>query len=124
MVITSKPRVRTQDFHVEVWSNSHSASDIVTSQHPLALFARITKGSSPVLDARVSIEVYVSTPNGTSDLQTLGLFDNGNGGNKKCTFNCYDLVIAFSGEELMQISYLWPLREMKISHVKVTTLHS
>ena len=91
MVITSKPRVRTQDFHVEVWSNSHSASDIVTSQHPLALFARITKGSSPVLDARVSIEVYVSTPNGTSDLQTLGLFDNGNGGNK----NAHLIVMAW-----------------------------
>ena len=66
---------------MSVWTNSEVSSDIVTSQHPLAVYAKVTRGpSNPVLGARVEVEVAVTTDNGTADVQTLRLFDSGNGG--------------------------------------------
>lgn len=81
IVVTSEPRSIGTDFDIEVWTNSEVASDIVTSQHPLAVFAKITKGSSAVMEAKVEVKVVVSTTNGTVDSQVFRLLDNGNGGN-------------------------------------------
>lgn len=68
--------------NIEIWTNSEVASDIVTSAHPLAVFAKVSKrDSSPVLEARVRIEIIVSLTNGTrTEVHKMTLVDNGNGG--------------------------------------------
>ncbi len=64
-----------------MWTNSAAPSDIVTDHQPLALFARVTIGGAPVVDAKVEARVLVTAgPNGTVDSQLIRLLDNGNGG--------------------------------------------
>ena len=76
------------DFRISVWTNSEVSSDIVTAQHPLALYAQVSRGTAnPVVGARVELEVTVTTGNGTENVQTVRLFDNGNGGEMRKVFN-------------------------------------
>jgi hypothetical protein len=78
--LTSQPRYGEDDITVVIWTNSDSPSDLVTSQHPLAIFAQIIKGSSPVLNADVTVTISVTKPNGTGNTLSLQLLDNGHGG--------------------------------------------
>ncbi len=78
--LTSQPRYGEDDILLDVWTNSDSPSDLVTSQHPLAVYAQIIKGSSPVLKADVKVEISVKMPNGTTNPIVVDLYDNGNGG--------------------------------------------
>ncbi len=78
--LTSQPRYGEDDILLDVWTNSDSPSDLVTSQHPLAVYAQIIKGSSPVLKAEVKVEISVKMPNGTTNPIVVDLYDNGNGG--------------------------------------------
>ena len=67
IVITSEPSPADRDFpsrgiEIEVWTNSEVASDIITAQHPLAVFAKVSMRNgrntpSPVLEAMVTVEV-------------------------------------------------------------------
>ena len=67
VVITSEPSPADRDFpsrgiEIEVWTNSEVASDIITAQHPLAVFAKVSMRNgrntpSPVLEAMVTVEV-------------------------------------------------------------------
>lgn len=77
--LTSQPRYGEDDISVDIWTNSDSSSDLVTSQHPLAVYAKVIKGSSPVLNADVLLTIDVAMPNGTAGTMTLSLLDNGNG---------------------------------------------
>lgn len=65
---------------VALWTNSESSSDIVTSQHPLAMFVQVSRGNSPVIMARVTVTVSVSLDDGSVvNLDPIDLYDNGNG---------------------------------------------
>ena len=84
ILVESKPRNLGTSFglvSVEMWTNSDSASDFVTNQHPLAVFVRVMRGRSPVFDARVTVDVVVEVGNGTEiTLPPMRLWDKGNGG--------------------------------------------
>ena len=78
--LTSQPRYGEDDIVVQIWSNSYSPSDIVSSQHPLAIYAQVIKGPSPVLNADVRLEVTVTKPDGSGDQFAMTLKDDGSGG--------------------------------------------
>lgn len=78
--MTSQPRYGEDDIVVNIWSNSHSPSDIVTSQHPLAIYAQVIKGPSPVLNANVMVDVTLTMPDGLGSTFRMNLVDNGHGG--------------------------------------------
>ena len=67
--------------NVNAWINSDETDDTVTFDQPLSIFASVTRGNSPVLNAKVTMVVKVGMRNGT--VETYGpipLLDNGNGG--------------------------------------------
>jgi hypothetical protein len=78
--ITSRPRYGDDDIAVDVWTNADGSADLVSGQKPLAVYALIIKGTSPVLRADVTLEISVSLANGTDFVTTTKLYDNGNGG--------------------------------------------
>ena len=66
---------------VNAWINSDETDDTVTSNEPLKIFASVTRGNSPVLDAKVTMTMKVGLRNGsTTTYGPLQLFDNGSGG--------------------------------------------
>jgi hypothetical protein len=76
----------TEDIVLRIWTNSDSSSDIVTSQHPLALYVSLLTRQSraPVLNALVTVRVQVRTADRNVSaveplLPPLRLLDNGNG---------------------------------------------
>ena len=80
MRLTSLPRYGEDDIRIHIWTNSDTSSDIIKSSQPLALYAKVIKGSSPVLDAEVIAHISVTMPNGSEEHMNLTLFDDGNGG--------------------------------------------
>ena len=79
--LTSFPRYGEDDIFVHVWTNADSPSDIVTSQKPLAIYAQVIKGSSPVLRADVTVDIRVTQPDsGSGNHFSLRLKDDGSGG--------------------------------------------
>ena len=83
MKLSSAPRFGEDDIVVHIWSNSHSPSDIVSSLHPLAIYAQIIKGSSPVLKADVTVTITVTKElDGSGNTLKLQLLDDGSGGRK------------------------------------------
>ncbi len=66
---------------VDVWTSSDSSDDIVNNFVPLSIFVSCSRGTSPILMARVRVSVSVSLANGTVlPVDTIELFDKGNGG--------------------------------------------
>jgi hypothetical protein len=66
---------------IRVWTNSDSTSDLVTNLNPLQIFVSVSRGTSPIIMARVRVSVNVSLANGTIiPIEALDLFDKGNGG--------------------------------------------
>ena len=84
IIVESKPRKLGSFGLIEVnmWTSSDFASDRVTDQYPLALYVKVTRGDSPVLEAHVEVDVLLDLGNGTEIKigQPLTLFDKGNGG--------------------------------------------
>ena len=79
--MNSFPRYGEDDIFVKVWTNADSPSDIVTSQKPLAIYAQVIKGSSPVLRADVTVDIRVTQPDsGSGNHFSLRLKDDGSGG--------------------------------------------
>ena len=62
------------------WTNMQP-QDLVTHVKPLAVFAKLTQGESPVLDAQIDLEVTVELRNSSIvTLPKMPLIDNGFGG--------------------------------------------
>ena len=78
--MTSQPRFGEDDIVVHIWSNSHLSQDIVNSQKPLAIYAQVIKGPSPVLNADVTVTITVTKPDGNGNTFNLRLVDDGSGG--------------------------------------------
>ena len=78
--MTSQPRFGEDDIVVHIWSNSHLSQDIVNSQKPLAIYAQVIKGPSPVLNADVTVTITVTKTNGNGNKFNLRLLDDGSGG--------------------------------------------
>ena len=76
------------DLVLRMWTNSDSSSDIVTSQHPLAVYVSVTRSGLvvPVTHATVTLTIHarLTTANNVSSvsvtsLPPIQLLDNGNG---------------------------------------------
>ena len=67
------------------WSLSQ---DIVNSQKPLAIYAQVIKGPSPVLNADVTVTITVTKPDGNGNTFNLRLVDDGSGGMYYCGKGC------------------------------------
>ena len=69
--------------HVDAWVSSDEMTDVVKPNQPLSIFASVTRGNSPVLNAKVTAVMEVLMKNGTIEKYSpIELYDNGNGG--KC----------------------------------------
>ncbi|TRY61771.1 hypothetical protein TCAL_12265 [Tigriopus californicus] len=83
ILVESKPRSLGSFglIDIKMWTNSDSASDLVTYNHPLTMYVQVRRGDSPVLQANVLVDVYMDTENGTQIEVSRGirLFDSGNG---------------------------------------------
>ena len=82
VLVRSKPsEVATKGLlRLSSWTNMEKM-DVVELNKPLAVFAKITQGESPVLDALVTAEVTVELVNGSIvTLPKMMLIDNGFGG--------------------------------------------
>ena len=67
--------------------------DGVTQAKPLAVFAKLTQGESPVLDALIDLEVTVELKNGSIvTLPKMPLIDNGFGG--RVASLCIDQIVS------------------------------
>ena len=80
--LTSYPRYGEDDIFIRLWTNSDTSSDIINldRHHPLAVYAQVIKGSDPVLDAHVVVEITVTNQNGSEENMKLVLLDDGRGG--------------------------------------------
>jgi hypothetical protein len=78
--ISSRPRYGDDDISIKIWTNSEGSSDLVSGHKPLAVYAQIIKGSSPVLRSDVTLEAVITMANGTEVVTATKLYDNGNGG--------------------------------------------
>ena len=73
---------------VKSWLNSDETDDTITPDQPLTIFASVTRGNSPVLDAKVTMLMEVAMRNGSiRRYGPIQLFDNGNGG-----MNCQNYI--------------------------------
>ena len=62
------------------WTNM-DPSDTASNRRPLAVYAKLTQGQSPVLDAQIFLEINVRLLNGSVvTLPKMTLIDNGFGG--------------------------------------------
>ena len=62
------------------WTNK-DPSDTASNTRPLAVYAKLTQGQSPVLDAQIFLEINVRLLNGSVvTLPKMTLIDNGFGG--------------------------------------------
>ena len=59
------------------WTNK-DPSDTASNRGPLAVYAKLTQGQGPVLDAQIFLEINVRLLNGS--VVNLTLIDNGFGG--------------------------------------------
>ena len=74
--------------NVNAWINSDETDDTVTPNEPLSIFASVTRGNSPVLDAKVTMTMKVGLRNGsTTTYGPFQLYDNGSGGTS------YNLIV-------------------------------
>ena len=78
--MTSRPRYGEDDIFIRIWTNSDSSSDIIRGDQLLAVYAEVMKGTSPIMDAHVTVHISVTNPNGSEEHMKLALLDNGNGG--------------------------------------------
>ena len=66
--------------HVDSWVSSDEMTDVVKPNQPLSIFASVTRGNSPVLNAKVTAVMEVLMKNGTIEKYSpIELYDNGNG---------------------------------------------
>ena len=82
IVVESKPRDLGSFglIDIDMWTNTDSTSDIITAYDPLRVFVQVTRGSSPVLMAKVNVSVSVTRDDGVIEiLDDIELLDNGNG---------------------------------------------
>ena len=71
--------------NVDAWINSDETDDAITADQPLAIYASVKRGNSPVLNAKVAVLMEVVMRNGsTTAYGPLELYDNGSGGRVKC----------------------------------------
>lgn len=79
VTVTSKPR--TRDENQLVWVNSWTTHDrVIDGSEPVAVFAQVHLGSSPVINASVLLDVEVENENGTIfALLPISMQDNGRG---------------------------------------------
>ena len=82
-IVTVNSKPRTQDEHQLVWVNSWTTHDrVIDVSEPVAVFAQVHLGSSPVINASVLLDVEVENENGTIfALLPISMQDNGRGGN-------------------------------------------
>ena len=84
VIVTSKPRTRDESelVSVKVWTDRDQDGDRkITGEKPLAIFASVSKGGAPVIEAKVTLDVEVENENGTIfALLPIHLLDNGLGG--------------------------------------------
>ena len=67
--------------NVDAWINSDETDDAITADQPLAIYASVKRGNSPVLNAKVAVIMEVVMRNGsTTAYGPLELYDNGSGG--------------------------------------------
>ena len=81
MTVTSKPRTRDENqlVRIDSWTSHDRGIDV---SQPLAVFAQVHLGSSPVINASVLLDVEVENENGTIfALLPIIMQDNGRGGN-------------------------------------------
>ena len=66
-----------------MWVNSWTSHDrVIDGSEPVAVFAEVHLGSSPVINASVLLDVEVENENGTIfALLPISMQDNGRGGN-------------------------------------------
>ena len=84
LVVTSKPKTTDKDqlVKVKVWtSHEHPQSGLWDSHLPLAVYAEVMIGHSPVIDASAFLHVEMTNNNGTIfSMLPIQMFDNGYGG--------------------------------------------
>ena len=82
-IVTVNSKPRTQDEHQLVRVNSWTTHDqVIGGSEPVAVFAKVHLGSSPVINASVLLDVEVENENGTIfALLQISMQDNGRGGN-------------------------------------------
>ncbi len=83
VVVESRPRDLGSFglIDLEMWTNTEDVNDRVTNLQPLKMFVQVTRGSSPVLGAKVRVQVKITDFNGGEEfLEPIELYDNGNGG--------------------------------------------
>ena len=81
VTVSSKPRTRDENQLVRInsWTSHDRGIDV---SQPLAVFAQVHLGSSPVINASVLLDVEVENENGTIfALLPIIMQDNGRGGN-------------------------------------------
>ena len=81
--VQSKPKNLGTFGLIDVWAwiNNDESNDSVTPDQPLVIYASVTRGNSPVLNAKVSVQVEVGREDGSfQKLNPITLHDNGNGG--------------------------------------------
>lgn len=81
-IVTSKPRSQKDGniISVSAWTNLDDNATNETSI-PLAIYAKVSRGDGPVVDARVSVIVTIEQTNGSViTMSPIRLLDNGYGG--------------------------------------------
>ena len=84
VTVTSKPRsrVESQLVSANVWTVPADGFPL-QQRVPVAVFAQVQLGSSPVINASVFLDVEVENENGTTfALLPISMRDNGRGGNE------------------------------------------
>ena len=114
VVVTSKPRSQMEDSLISVkgWTNFEMASNIHFANKedvdfprngtqakneaknmqkgPLAIYAQVLRGKSPILKAKVMATITVEQTNGSSiTLSPIQLYDNGFGGEFSFNFHYF-----------------------------------
>ena len=97
--LISSPRYGEEDIRIQIWTNSDLSEDIIKGNQPVAVYAKIIKGTSLVLNADVTAHISVTTPSGSEREIDLKLLDTGNGGTiifllfKLMLINCCNFII-------------------------------
>ena len=82
VLVRSKPSMVASKglLTLTAWTNK-DPSDTASNRRPLAVYAKLTQGQSPVLDAQIFLEINVRLLNGSVvTLPKMTLIDNGFGG--------------------------------------------
>ena len=81
VMVTSRPvseEIRG-DFDVSMWTSAMSNHVNVTHEHPLIIYASVTKDGAPVIDASVHVSVEIITATQKFNIAPFELKDTGNG---------------------------------------------